>query len=257
MPVDPSKTVEIGAALAALPWGRRLSALQAFAGLRAVFSTSFGYEDQVLTHIIARENLPIGIFTLDTGRLFAETADLARRTADVYKIAIETFHPDEKSIEAYVRDNGLDGFYNSVESRKACCHIRKIEALPRALQKADVWISGLRREQSETRGGLDLAEWDPVHGLIKIYPLYDVGADELWNFIREHRVPYNPLHDQGFPSIGCAPCTRAVKTGEHPRAGRWWWEQGAAQECGLHVVDGKLVRGSPETPVKTEVNGHA
>ncbi|MGB1539992.1 MAG: phosphoadenylyl-sulfate reductase, partial [Rickettsiales bacterium] len=176
-----------------------------------------------------------------TGRLFEETYTLLQQTVDSYGVPIRAYYPDPLALETFVNEQGINGFYNSVENRKACCFIRKVEPLARALDGVDIWISGLRREHSDHRQDLPVAEWDAANNLIKFYPLIDVSEEAVKSYIATHNIPYNPLHDQGFPSIGCAPCTRAIGVGEHPRAGRWWWEQGE-QECGLHVKDGKLVR---------------
>ncbi len=235
--------------LAPLDWAERLDALcAAFPDQTIVFSTSLSYEDQVITHLIAEKDLPIKIFTLDTGRLFEETHKVAQETRAKYtNITIETYYPDAISAQDLVRNQGINGFFDSVENRKNCCGVRKVEPLNRALEGADIWISGLRRAHSDNRGDLAIAEMDGGRNILKVYPLIDVEEAPLKDYIREHDVPYNILHDQGFPSIGCAPCTRAVAAGEDMRAGRWWWEQDAndgdgAQECGLHMVDGKLVR---------------
>lgn len=199
----------------------------------AVFSTSLGQEDQVITHLIARQQLPIRIFTLDTGRLFQETYDLLDKTRIRYKVNIEAFFPDLARLQPMLTEKGPNSFYESVENRKECCFIRKVEPLNRALKGAKVWITGLRADQSENRSYLPFAEWDAAHELIKIHPLLDWTYEELQQFIRTENVPYNILHDKGFPSIGCAPCTRAVEPGEDIRAGRWWWEV-SKKECGLH-----------------------
>lgn len=223
-----------------LSWQERLKWVTQQGG-RIAFSTSFGLEDQMITDIIGKSRLPIELFTLDTGRLFEETYALYQQTADRYDLTIKSYYPDPLALEKYVSQNGINGFYESLENRKACCFIRKVEPLQRALEGVDIWITGLRREQSDNRSDLAVAEWDPQHRLIKFQPLIDLTLEEVEHYVVEQNVPYNPLHDQGFPSIGCAPCTRAVEPGEHPRAGRWWWEQDNQQECGLHVVDGKLV----------------
>ncbi len=242
MPVDAALEQEINAKLSPLGWEERLRALIAWPGLHAAFSTSLGFEDQAITHAIADSKLPIRIFTLDTGRLFEETYALHQATQDRYGVEIETYFPDAAAVKNLVRERGINGFYHSVENRKTCCYVRKVEPLARALKGVELWISGLRREQSDNRADLPVAEWDAAHGLVKLYPLADVSADTLWKYIETHQVPVNPLHRQGFPSIGCAPCTRAIQPGEDFRAGRWWWEQEDKKECGLHMVDGKLVR---------------
>ncbi len=226
--------------LQGVPWQERLNNLVG----SVAFSTSLSYEDQAITHLIASQNLDYRIFTLDTGRLFEETHKVAQATREKYpNIDLETFYPNAQSAQDLVQDQGINGFFESIEKRKACCGVRKVEPLGRALQGVDIWISGLRRAHSTGRGDLPIAELDAGHGVIKFYPLIDVDDDTVWNFVRDNDIPYNTLHDQGYPSIGCAPCTRAVATGEDMRAGRWWWEQeDANQECGLHIVDGKLVR---------------
>ncbi|MFV0604390.1 MAG: phosphoadenylyl-sulfate reductase [Niabella sp.] len=199
-----------------------------------VFSTSLGQEDQVLTHAIARNNLPIKIFTLDTGRLFNEHYELLEKTTARYKTNIQVYFPDATAVEAYVNNKGINGFYESVENRKECCFIRKVKPLNRALQGAKVWITGLRGEQSANRHDMKILEWDEDRKLYKFNPLIHWSYDEMMAFIKENDVPYNPLHDKGFISIGCAPCTRAIEPGEDPRAGRWWWEV-SHKECGLHA----------------------
>lgn len=221
-------------------WQERLNNLSG----SVAFSTSLSYEDQVITHLIANKNLPFRIFTLDTGRLFEETHKVAQETREKYhNINLETFYPDSSAAQDLVKNQGINGFFESIDNRKNCCGVRKVEPLGRALQGVDIWISGLRRAHSTGRGDLPIAELDEGHGVLKFYPLIDVEDETLWNFVRAHNIPYNELHDQGYPSIGCAPCTRAVADGEDMRAGRWWWEQeDANQECGLHMVDGKLVR---------------
>lgn len=198
-----------------------------------VFSTSLGQEDQVITHSIARQSLPVSIFTLDTGRLFQETYDLLDRTIARYKVQIKAYFPDTSKVESLVTQKGPNSFYESVDNRKECCFIRKVEPLKRALKGASVWITGLRAEQSENRQSLPFAEWDEVHQLVKVNPLLDWSYDQMLQFIKEENIPYNKLHDLGFLSIGCAPCTRAVEPGEDIRAGRWWWEA-SKKECGLH-----------------------
>lgn len=224
-------------------WQERVALLAGLDDKCIAFSTSFGYEDQALTHEIAAQGLDVELFTLDTGRLFEEVHTLHQQARNRYGIAIKTYYPEPLALEKFVAERGINGFYDSVSNRKLCCFIRKVEPLQRALDGVEVWVSGLRREQSENRSDLPLAEWDAKNRVVKFYPLRDASAEELWGYIKTGDVPYNPLHDRGYPSIGCAPCTRAVEPGEHPRAGRWWWEQGQeANECGLHFVNGKLVR---------------
>jgi phosphoadenosine phosphosulfate reductase len=198
------------------------------------FSTSLGAEDQVITQIIAGIDPGIYMFTLDTGRMFPETYDLLDATQKRYNVHIKAFFPEQKAVEKMVNGKGINLFYESIENRKLCCNIRKIEPLKRALENIDFWISGLRREQSVTREDLSLIEWDGLNHKIKINPLIDWKSEDLWDYIRQNNIPYNPLHDRGFPSIGCQPCTRAIDPGEDIRAGRWWWENPDMKECGLH-----------------------
>lgn len=203
-------------------------------GSKAVFSTSLGPEDQVITHYLAKQNLSIPLFSLDTGRLFEETYALYDRTIARYRIPIRLYFPDATEIQALVDQQGINGFYESIENRKACCRIRKINPLKKALQGAQVWITGLRASQSANRGQLPMVEWDEANQIIKVHPLLDWSDEALNQFIDQENIPVNPLHQKGFTSIGCAPCTRAIEPGEDPRAGRWWWEQ-SAKECGLHA----------------------
>lgn len=198
-----------------------------------VFSSSFGQEDQVIADTIWRNDLPVKVFTLDTGRLFQETYDLMDITRARYKKDFSVYFPDYKKVEEYVGEHGFNGFYDSVENRKSCCHIRKVEPLNRALQGAKVWITGLRADQSDNRSSMAVWEWDEHRQLYKFNPLIRWSYEAVLEYLRENNVPYNRLHDQGFISIGCAPCTRAIQPGEHPRAGRWWWET-SKKECGLH-----------------------
>lgn len=229
------------AQLPSLSWQQRLAVLSQ-TSMQTAFSTSFSLEDQVITYAIAKDSLPIRLFTLDTERLFEETKRLHLQTLERYNITIDTYFPNANSVQEYVKQNGMDGFYDSVENRMSCCHIRKVEPLGRALSGVDIWISGLRHVHSEDRANRPMVEWDEARQLIKCYPLLDMDDETLWQIIREQHIPYNPLAEQGYLSIGCAPCTRAVQPGAHPRSGRWWWEQSNATECGLHVVDGKLTR---------------
>lgn len=208
----------------------------------AVFASSLAAEDMVLTDLILRAKLPIRIFSLETGRLHAETLGMVDRVREVYGYEIALYKPEAAAVEAYVSANGLNAFYDSVEMRKECCRIRKVEPLNRALAGNSAWITGQRRAQSTTRAELAVQEDDPAHGMQKFNPLADWSEDDVWHYLRTNGVPYNPLHDKGYPSIGCEPCTRAVQPGEDIRAGRWWWENPESKECGLHVVDGKLVR---------------
>jgi phosphoadenosine phosphosulfate reductase len=198
------------------------------------FATSLGLEDQVLTAMIARAGLPISIFTLDTGRLFQETYDLMQRTRDRYGRDIEICFPQADAVRSMVHEHGINLFRKSVDLRKKCCGVRKIDPLQKALAGQEAWIVGLRSAQSVTRTETKAVDWDPGNGLIKISPLIDWSEQQIWDYIKANDVPYNALHDQGFPSIGCACCTRAVAPGEDIRAGRWWWEQPENKECGLH-----------------------
>jgi phosphoadenosine phosphosulfate reductase len=197
------------------------------------FSTSFGQEDQVLADMIWRNKLPVRVFTLDTGRLFQETYELMDLTRARYKQPFEVYFPETAAVEKLVAEKGMNSFYDSVENRKECCYIRKVAPLNRALQGVKVWITGLRAEQSENRQALEVLEWDEARGLYKYNPLIHWSYEDMLAYLDQHNVPFNKLHNQGFVSIGCAPCTRAIEPGEHPRAGRWWWEQ-SKKECGLH-----------------------
>jgi len=209
----------------------------------AALANSLQAEDMVLTHAIAAARLPIEIFVLDTGRLHAETLDLAEEVRERYGIDVNIYAPEPGAVAEYVSVHGRDAFYGSLELRKRCCEVRKVEPLARALRGKRAWITGQRREHSPTRAALAEHEFDARHGLEKFNPLAAWSEAEVWSYIREHRVPYNALYEQGYRSIGCAPCTRPVLPGEDPRAGRWWWEQPASKECGLHVApDGRLAR---------------
>ena len=200
---------------------------------KVVFSTSFGQEDQVITAIIAKNDLPINIFTLDTGRLFQETYDVFHKTIKKYKNEIKTYFPDTVAVEDLLNKKGPNSFYESVENRKECCFIRKVAPLTKALDGNEIWITGLRAEQSENRNDLAFFEYDAHFKIIKFNPLLKWTLQEVQNYIDENNVPQNALHKQGFISIGCAPCTRAILPGEDIRAGRWWWES-SHKECGLH-----------------------
>jgi phosphoadenosine phosphosulfate reductase len=202
---------------------------------KKVFSTSFGIEDQLITHYIADFSENIEIFTLDTGRNFEQTYEVFQRTANKYKkLSIKTYFPNPADIEKYVAENGINGFYDSVEKRKQCCFVRKIIPLNEALQDSKVWITGVRAEQSENRQEMQLLEWDEAHQLIKVNPLLHYTLKEVEEEVDLHNIPVNSLYKKGYLSIGCAPCTRALESGEPFRAGRWWWE-GGKKECGLHV----------------------
>lgn len=206
---------------------------EAFPG-KVTFSTSFSFEDQLITHEILYNAVPISIFTLDTGRLFAETYSVWSSTNARYKSNVKAYYPEQTAIESYVQQNGPNAFYESVEQRKQCCHIRKVEPLKRALAGNAVWVTGLRAAHSVARHGLQVLEWDAANEIVKYNPLLHWTTEQVREYIDEHNIPYNPLHDRGFVSIGCAPCTRAVKNGEDFRAGRWWWEDNSKKECGLH-----------------------
>jgi len=202
---------------------------------KIALASSLSAEDQVLTDMIVKIDKNIKIFTLDTGRLFQETYDLIERTNNQYDIKLDVYFPDTTNVEKMTKEKGINLFYESVENRKYCCHIRKIEPLKRAFKDLDVWICGLRKEQSITRKDINLIEWDSDNNLIKVNPLLNWSNDNVWSYIRNNNVPYNKLHDRNYPSIGCLPCTRAVMLSEDIRAGRWWWEKPENKECGLHV----------------------
>ncbi|HQT81287.1 MAG: phosphoadenosine phosphosulfate reductase [Ferrovum sp. 37-45-19] len=203
---------------------------------KVVLASSLGVEDMLLTHIIAQQKIPISIFTLDTGRLPEATHRLLSRVREQYQLSIKVYVPEASNLEKLIEEQGTNGFYQSIDARKACCRVRKVSPLARALEGQEAWITGLRREQSLTRQQLEKSAWDSDHGLIKYNPLLDWSRDEVWQYVRDHHVPYNALHDQGYPSIGCEPCTRAVREGETERSGRWWWEHPETKECGLHIA---------------------
>jgi phosphoadenosine phosphosulfate reductase len=202
----------------------------------AVLASSLSAEDMVLTDAIARAGLPIGIFVLDTGRLHGDTLALIGRIRERYGLEVEVFQPDPVAVVHYVRQHGRDAFYRDTELRQRCCEIRKVKPLRRALSGRRAWITGLRREHSAARSGLPAREHDHVHGLEKFNPLAAWSEEEVWSYLRRFEVPYNALYDQGYRSIGCAPCTRPVVAGEDVRAGRWWWEAASKKECGLHLA---------------------
>ncbi|WP_157279292.1 phosphoadenylyl-sulfate reductase [Aliarcobacter butzleri] len=197
-------------------------------------SSSLAAEDQVLTDILLKKDKNASIFTLDTGRLHPETYDVMDATNLKYSIKIDVFFPDNENVQKLYKTQGVNGHYESIENRKNCCNIRKIEPLKRALKDVEVWVTGLRASQSVTRTDMPLVEWDENFNVIKVNPLINWSQEDVWDYIKTNKVPYNKLHDQGFPSIGCAPCTRAIKDGEDIRAGRWWWENPEHKECGLH-----------------------
>ena len=208
----------------------------------AVFTTSLGVEDMALADLIVKHAPKIAIATLDTGRLPAQTYELLAQAERHFKRRIEVLFPQAQAVEQYVRYNGINGFFESVTQRKGCCEVRKVEPLKRALADKRAWITGMRRDQAATRAALAEQAWDQDHGLTKFNPLIAWSLDEVWAYVREQGLPYNALHDQGYPSIGCAPCTRAVAPGEDVRAGRWWWESADQKECGLHVSPAGLKR---------------
>ena len=201
---------------------------------QVTFSTSFGLEDQAITHLIFENKIPVRVFTLDTGRLFPETCSTWSATLERYRGRIEVFSPEASALQEFLSQKGPNAFYESVENRQGCCHIRKVEPLRRALQGQAVWVTGIRAEQSPNRQHMSALEWDDSHQLLKYHPLFDWCFDQVRAYIHTHHIPYNPLTDKGFVSIGCAPCTRAIRPGEDFRAGRWWWEDASQKECGLH-----------------------
>lgn len=203
------------------------------------FSSSLGYEDQVITDLILANNLPIRIFTLDTGRLFEETYKTLQRTNNRYDAKLEVIFPKHEAVEKLLNEKGPYSFYESVENRKECCYVRKVEPLNRALKGVKIWITGIRAEQSANRTQMEAVEWDESYQLFKFHPLLNWNFEQVKTYVKTNNIPYNPLHDKGFVSIGCAPCTRAIREGEDFRAGRWWWEDESKKECGLH---------SPQTP---------
>ena len=202
---------------------------------QVTFSSSFSYEDQVITHEILNSKLPVKIFTLDTGRQFAETYSVWNSTNEKYQTKIKAYYPKADALQEFIEAKGPNSFYESVDNRKQCCFIRKVEPLKRALEGNAVWITGLRAEHSVDRTNLPVIEWDEDNQIIKYHPILYWTTEEVKTYISTHHIPYNPLHDKGFVSIGCAPCTRAIKPGEDFRAGRWWWEDADKKECGLHV----------------------
>lgn len=202
---------------------------------KVTFSTSFSFEDQLITDKILSNQLPVNIFTLDTGRLFSETYSVWSATNEKYNTHIKAYYPNNSFLESFVKEKGINSFYESVENRKDCCFIRKVEPLKRALKHQSIWITGLRAEHSANRHDMPQVEWDESNQIIKYHPILHWSTKEVKDYINEHNIPYNILHDRGFVSIGCAPCTRAIKPGEDFRAGRWWWEDNTKKECGLHV----------------------
>ena len=223
---------------------QRLRELRASVEGRIVFTTSFGIEDQAIAHLIFTDGLDIEVVTLDTGRLFPSTYQLWQRTEERYGVRIRSFHPDGEALQAHVADAGINGLFYSKEARLGCCHVRKVEPLRRALAGAAAWVTGLRADQSGQRAAVELSSWDDAHRLLKSAPLFDWTRPQVADFCAANDIPINELHARGFLSIGCEPCTRAIRPGEAERAGRWWWENDEARECGLHVnAEGRLVRG--------------
>ncbi|HEY4134729.1 MAG TPA: phosphoadenylyl-sulfate reductase [Alphaproteobacteria bacterium] len=217
------------------PTNEALETLRAAAGAGVVtLASSFSVEDMVLTDLIDRHGLSIGIFTLDTGRLPEETYTLMQQTRARYRTPVEVYAPQAAAVEAYVATNGPNAFYDSVELRQACCAIRKVEPLKRALAGKQGWVTGQRRQHSVTRRDLPLREWDADNAMHKFNPLAAWSNEDVWAYVRANDIPYNALHDRGYASIGCGPCTRAITVGEDIRAGRWWWENPETKECGLH-----------------------
>jgi phosphoadenosine phosphosulfate reductase len=212
-----------------------LAALAAAYPGEVTFSTSFSWEDQLITHLIFSNNLDIKVFTLDTGRMFPETYSTWSATLEKYGKKITAYYPDAQALQKFVAEKGPNSFYESVENRKSCCYIRKVEPLQRAIEGNKVWVTGIRAEHSPNRTDMTQLEWDGTNNITKYHPLLNWSTEEVKAFIRENQIPYNPLHDKGFVSIGCAPCTRAIRPGEDFRAGRWWWEDADKKECGLHV----------------------
>jgi phosphoadenosine phosphosulfate reductase len=204
---------------------------------KVALGSSLGAEDQVLTYMISAIDKQVKIFTLDTGRLFPETYNVLDETNKKFGIQIDVYFPDPDQVEQMVKEKGINLFYESIENRKLCCHIRKIEPLKRALAGVKVWITGLRKDQSVTRFFTKMVEWDETNQLLKVNPLLNWTEKDVWAFIKQYDVPFNKLHDHGFPSIGCQPCTRAIQKGEDVRAGRWWWETPENKECGLHIKE--------------------
>lgn len=250
LPVPHAQLAALAERVAHLAPAQALALLAAEYPGQVAMSTSFGLEDQLLTYWVAEGGLPIRVFTLDTGRLFEATYKTWSATLDHYGIAIEAYHPQPTAVEALLAAKGPHSFYASIENRKECCYIRKVEPLARALAGTAVWVTGIRAEQSPNRADMALVEWDPAHGLIKYNPLLHYSEAEVWAQVRAHTIPYNVLHDRGYPSIGCEPCTRAVAPGADPRSGRWWWEANTNRECGLHSS-------TPATETEPATHPHA
>ena len=241
-----AQAAALNQAFTALDPAARLAALREASAGRIVFTSSFGIEDQALTHLIAQSGLDIEIVTLDTGRMFPQTYDVWAAAEQRYGLKIRAFSPARAALEAWVAEHGINGFRETTDKRHGCCALRKLEPLSRALEGAQVWITGLRADQSQNRADMDYVSFDAARGLIKANPLLDWTRAQVVDFTIANDIPVNALHGHGFPSIGCAPCTRAIAPGEDERAGRWWWEA-SNKECGLHVgEDGSLVRASSD-----------
>ena len=208
---------------------------------RFCLASSMGLEDQLLTHYLLQEDINAAIFILDTQRLNLETYQLIKKTMNVYQFKYQIYYPEPSAVDQLVAQKGEFSFYDSIENRKECCGIRKVEPLQRALSNVDAWITGLRKAQSVTRDNVAFVEQDEAHGIYKFNPLFDWRFNDVFEKVKSLSIPYNSLHDKGYPSIGCEPCTRAIQPGEDLRSGRWWWEKPEQKECGLHLVDGKLV----------------
>jgi len=234
-PAGSETIAQLSAGYGSLDLPARLRAIREALPGRIALTTGFGLEGQAITHAVFESGLAIDVVTLDTGRLFPETYDVWMRTEQRYRRRIRGFFPDQERVEGYVAREGINAFRNSIEARQVCCSIRKVEPLRRALAGASGWITGVRSEQSRTRAVMPYASVDSNYGLVKINPLLDWTRERVLDYVRANDIPYNALHDRGFPSIGCAPCTRAVEPGEPERAGRWWWEQEDKKECGLHI----------------------
>jgi len=243
----------LAAAFGGLGLDQRLAAAGAAVPGRIVFTTSFGLEDQAISHAIFAQRLAIEVMTFDTGRLFPETHRVWAETEQRYGMRIRALLPERRGVEAWIARHGIDGFRSSVEARHGCCGLRKVEPLGRALAGASAWVTGVRAEQSADRAMMRFAAVDPQHRLLKLNPLLDWTRDRVRDFVRDHQVPYNSLHDRGFLSIGCAPCTRALAPGEPERAGRWWWEQEEKKECGLHLRHERHMPGSASSSVSVDV----
>jgi len=229
------KTEEIKHKLSHLTLEEQLKEVAGLFPGKVIFTTSFGIEDQVITHLIFTNNIPVEVATLDTGRLFPETYKAFSETITRYKKTIKVYFPNHEDVEAMMTEKGPNSFYNSKEERHECCRVRKLVPLDRALKGMNVWISGIRASQSDNRSNMDWLEYDENKNLVKFYPLFSWSLEDVENYIKENHIPYNLLHDKGYLSIGCAPCTRAVEKGEDFRSGRWWWESGSQKECGLHI----------------------